>query len=391
MKNQILLLILLSVSWFSNNTFAQRNCEEYPSAIDSVYYYTWSAVDSVWILKTIQYNTINANGNIESTETYNAENREPMNMRKYFYNGADLLETVSYSWSQGEWKNTQKTIYTGETFSGIQYETIFTWQNNEWKESSRFLNYFSNSLRINYTQQLINKKTNAYYDYANYNISYTSFSKIDEWYGKKNSDGSFLWNRKYFYNDKQNLIERHLFYPVNGTLQLSIRNLYYYNQYGYNNETVNQKLNNEIWENSERYIYFRKVDFARKVSICHKGKGICVDKHAVPAFLRQGSTIGKCAISSSKGSVSIRQKAENTLNKTISVFPNPAVNSFTVVGLDENVKRIDLYNSMGQVVGTYNYFENTEFTINRNGLPVGVYFVNIVTENNISTQRVIFN
>ncbi len=70
--------------------------------------------------------------------------------------------------------------------------------------------------------------------------------------------------------------------------------------------------------------------------------------------------------------------------KTV-IFPNPA-NNVLNINATENINRVEVYNMMGQLVGTYNANDvNTQ--INTSRFANGVYTVKIETENGTSTQK----
>jgi hypothetical protein len=71
------------------------------------------------------------------------------------------------------------------------------------------------------------------------------------------------------------------------------------------------------------------------------------------------------------------------LNATI--FPNPA-NNVLNINANSNINRVEVYNMMGQMVGSYNVNDvNTQ--ISTTSFANGVYTVKIATENGMSTQK----
>ena len=65
------------------------------------------------------------------------------------------------------------------------------------------------------------------------------------------------------------------------------------------------------------------------------------------------------------------------------VYPNPTTGVLNIQS-SEAIKAIVIYNTLGAVVKTEN---EKSFTIAE--LPVGVYFINIQTENNSITKRIV--
>ena len=71
------------------------------------------------------------------------------------------------------------------------------------------------------------------------------------------------------------------------------------------------------------------------------------------------------------------------LNTTI--FPNPA-NNVLNINANSNINRVEVYNMMGQMVGSYNV-NDVNAQINTTAFANGVYTVKIATENGMSTQK----
>ncbi|UPT66897.1 MAG: T9SS type A sorting domain-containing protein [Sphingobacteriales bacterium JAD_PAG50586_3] len=74
----------------------------------------------------------------------------------------------------------------------------------------------------------------------------------------------------------------------------------------------------------------------------------------------------------------------------ISIFPNPATADFTIEvdNLTQNLA-VQLYNSLGQQVGSYSAVGN-QLTIPRNNLPGGVYIVQVQAGQRVIRHKVLF-
>ncbi|MBL7909868.1 MAG: T9SS type A sorting domain-containing protein [Bacteroidia bacterium] len=75
-------------------------------------------------------------------------------------------------------------------------------------------------------------------------------------------------------------------------------------------------------------------------------------------------------------------------NETISIYPNPTSNNITISGV-QNVTKIELINSIGQIVFTENSVNATNSVIDLNQLPTGIYFVQLQTEQGSITKKII--
>lgn len=373
-------------------TTGQSNCEEYPERIDSVHSLSWNTTLQDWELNIVQTYIYNQFDKVETFQSFDALTRVPLTRREYYYdNESKLIETLSFKWVNDGWQNVQNVFYTNAPDGTDRYETIYNWVNNAWYLQSRMINHYENNRRIGYTGQLVNRTTQEFYDYANYYISYTDFGKIDEWYGQKISDGSLLFNRIYFYNQKNNLYERHLYNPVGGDLQLTTKNFYSYDIHDLNNITINQKLVSESWENTEKFVYYRRIDNAKKVTVCLNGRSLCVAKQAIPGLLRAGATLGACPVTVPQTRGIAKEQADNKLNKdsSISFFPNPATESVNVFA-GESYSRVELINSNGQTIRAFPLQNGDLTVIERNGLPSGIYFLRFVGQEEVKTEKLIF-
>ena len=80
----------------------------------------------------------------------------------------------------------------------------------------------------------------------------------------------------------------------------------------------------------------------------------------------------------------------NSLNDEdqFSIFPNPAKNILNVVGL-ENVKQVSLLDVTGKAVYNSTIIENNKLMIDLTNVSKGMYFLQVQTENNIESHKVI--
>lgn len=70
----------------------------------------------------------------------------------------------------------------------------------------------------------------------------------------------------------------------------------------------------------------------------------------------------------------------NTAEKNISVYPNPATSSVTISDSHDLIKKIEIYNMIGELVSSY-MVNNTKYTINTTDLKQGLYFAKIQLKN----------
>lgn len=83
--------------------------------------------------------------------------------------------------------------------------------------------------------------------------------------------------------------------------------------------------------------------------------------------------------------------SESVNNQTVSLYPNPVTNMLNIVrALDENQEySIVVLNTLGQVMLTANHISNSQTALDLSALPAGIYMVNIIDENQVSSHRIV--
>jgi hypothetical protein len=84
----------------------------------------------------------------------------------------------------------------------------------------------------------------------------------------------------------------------------------------------------------------------------------------------------------------------NSVNKSISVYPNPSNGVFTIQVKSEELRTkntIEVYNVLGEKVYSQSSIPNPQFVINLKGQPAGIYFVRVYNEGQkfIATTKVV--
>jgi hypothetical protein len=371
-----------------------NNCSNYPSQLDSMYYTFWNNEQNTWDISSIRHYNYSEN-NIIQLLNVNSSTREPQWKWEYYYNSQGNRDYELYSvFSSNSFVPSQKKESEFNSLGKKTSELLNDWKNNAWVFRALYLFEYSDSVLVRQVYQLKNKQGN-FYDYIYYNYLYEN-GRIVEAQTQRASDGYITKKSLYTYNQNGSISELLTLTPIKNiqTNQIefvpSERRQYSYNQYSLLESVLFDKYNNGSWDPYMNYVYFRNIDFANKVTICHKGKTLCVAKSALPAFLKQGSTLGACPVGNKMFSEStLANKLQQVENINISVFPNPAIKSFTIDGLSSTTKRIEIYNSTGSLVSVIEEFDYKSVTINRNGLPSGSYFINIIGETTNQTKRVI--
>jgi hypothetical protein len=77
------------------------------------------------------------------------------------------------------------------------------------------------------------------------------------------------------------------------------------------------------------------------------------------------------------------EEVKNKAPIGIKFFPNPAGEQFTIQ-TDEEIREVQLYNMMGQVI-----YSGTSKEVATDNLPYGVYVLHVVTNKNTYVQRIL--
>jgi hypothetical protein len=84
----------------------------------------------------------------------------------------------------------------------------------------------------------------------------------------------------------------------------------------------------------------------------------------------------------------VQTSIENPRTFTAQISPNP-VSNFVNVKSESPLDFIHIYNTNGQLVHKTNGNKEKDFKINLEALPKGVYFVQLISQNKQSTQRIL--
>jgi hypothetical protein len=83
----------------------------------------------------------------------------------------------------------------------------------------------------------------------------------------------------------------------------------------------------------------------------------------------------------------ILEGIENPLAAQVKLYPNPSTGTLYISGFERAT--VGVYNTTGKLLAEYVDFEGNKIDIS--GLPNGVYFINIQTDENVVTKKVALN
>lgn len=84
-------------------------------------------------------------------------------------------------------------------------------------------------------------------------------------------------------------------------------------------------------------------------------------------------------------------KSSEDLDSKIEVYPNPNQGSFSIRSLDNFIEEIKIYNASGTLIYDKRNINQSEFSINIEGRPRGIYHIHIYQNNQMITKKIIKN
>lgn len=393
MRRILTISLVLLVFYSYTNGSNTGGCVDNPSQIDSMHYMKWDKTNGSWFLENIRHYGYNEN-DLASLLLLEGPTRDTVWRWNYYYNSQnkrDFEVLVKWNGLASVLSQKKESVFNSENQKVS--ELISNWKNGVWIPNTNSLFEYSNGKLVVEIAQLKDKYGVFYNNqYINYLYSNGVLTEVTT---QRISDGIIIRRQQYTYNASGKLKEAIYFQldptsPTGSPTYLPVsRRTYSFDMYLNNSSVLFENWENGAWEISANYIYFRKIDYAHKVSVCHNGKTICVSKNAIPAFLKQGGTLGKCTVP--KANEALADGDSNKVNgKQISLFPNPVTSQFTLSGLSGDANRVDIYNSSGILVQTIDVQGKHEVTLQRENLPAGIYFINIVGSNEKQTKQIVF-
>ena len=387
----------LILFWSSMSlAYGNNKCELYPSATDSIYIYRWSKDLQQWPLNSIQLfeyqeELLTAHSSITSS------NRSLIYRWEHSYDiNGNRTYSVAKSFSNGELIVYQKKESVYDSNNRKTEELVYDWKNQEWIFRAKYIYYYFPDGKLQkYTYQLMNS-SNQLYDNINYFYTYSD-DLLTLVTSVVVSSNRTLQTQEYIYNDKKQVIDRIVKRAVNNPstgqwdMVNSTRVFYFYNVFGVNDSVIFKLWENNEWVNYEKYVYFKKIDNAKKVELCKKGKQICVAKPAVPAQLNTGATLGKCPVVTNKF-LTNQPLVKNQISQNeiaFEIFPNPSNGIINITGLGQEATKISVVNRIGNEVRSSVGTISDHLSFDLSNLPAGLYIINVYYGQTYITRKVI--
>ena len=116
------------------------------------------------------------------------------------------------------------------------------------------------------------------------------------------------------------------------------------------------------------------------MGIFHRSTGAMADPEIVKAVVNTTDAVR--AVKIYTGLEELRNIA------TLKVFPNPVSDLLNIENNDHSIKKVQLYNSVGQIIKTWHVVQANN-TFDLSDLGVGLYFIEISTSNGVLTKKLI--
>jgi hypothetical protein len=387
----VLILFCYSVGLLGQAAFRQTNpakdCESYPGLVDSIYDYKWDRTINQWTENTIRHYN-NDGGRYNRLVFINAADRKTIRAWDYYYdsNGNRNLE-ISSAWANNNWVVNLKKESEFDSNNKKLSELRLYFKSSKWNFVS-FTYYEYNNERISKVHYQEKDNSGALFDasYSEYFYDNDRLIEVRSYSGVNDQNTGI---DRYFHDDQTGkLTERILFsaeYDEDGLMNLVPYQMqaYYYDDYQMLRQVIFHELRDGNWEQTSKNVYFYRLDNARKVTICHNNISICVSVNALKAHLAHGDKIGPCNPLNEKLNGGQNPDKNKKDKLPFTVFPNPATDRITLriePSYIHQVGNIELVDTYGKTVRSYNAHQRGEIIIPREGLIQGQYFLKIIGE-----------
>lgn len=387
------MVFFLGLQAFGQKEQTHIKCEEYPAHIDSMFYNKWNAADSTWVTENLRHYFYEQD-DLSKLLLLNGSTRDSVWQWNYFYNEQGINDfDLLVEWEEGILVNSQKKESDYNEQGKIINELISSWSSEQWNPGSYWIYEYQNGILSRVIWQL-RRKDGIFYDYQYRHYSYQN-GLISQLRFERVSDGLITNIQDYSYN-AQNKVSQIIYTKIdpasdkaNPVYINDSRRSYFYNNYGLWSNVLFEICTPTGWTNNYNYLYFYRIDQAKKVAVCHNGNSICVSKNAVPALLAKGATLGRCEPEKSRFKAADASVTDSETSQSFKVYPNPVSEVFSLSGSSQAAVHLQLYNSQGALVMTKVIVPSDDMEISREDLPAGIYTLVISGDDFRQTERLL--
>lgn len=377
------ILWIVAGSW---SGAADRDYKKYIQT-DSAYVYKWDAAASDWLLNQVQVYSY-ADGLLTAVLTRDYLTGNELARTDYSYNGnGRAVSAVNYIFRES-WVFSTRSLTEYDIYDRVSAVRVQKWLGESWVEDRLQEGYEYDPAEKLTGYHTIFWRNNAWTMPTTNELIYNDSGNLESHVATR-PDGNIDYRIIYEYNDKGLQTQLYTQYPVVGGWSNWNLRTYDYDGCGRKNIQVQYTGQGPGWVPSTKTVFFTSFRsdsyIGRKVPVCHKGHTIWVSVHAVDAHLRHGDCIGEC----------IDGREMPPVSKPCApfvVYPNPARERVTVrfdTDCDCHMKKVELTDVSGKIIGAYTANDNSDLIINRGNLRPGHYFIR-VTGNEVWSLPVIF-
>jgi len=238
-----------------------------------------------------------------------------------------------------------------------------------------------------------------WYDFSYHIYVYDDMGRLTVLYGQYISSGLIFWERTALYNFNGKVTDRFLrvlrynYSLRQNVLTRELHEVSSYNKYGNVIERRNHGyVNNEPFLRDVDSIYYSKLPRKNKVSVCFRGKTLCVSVSQVDILLARGGTLGACpAVPGEEMSLISVNDISVPLSRNIIIYPNPASEQVTVKLGSQDYGELTGYlmSADGRIVRSFIIENRDEMTLDISALRPGTYYLSMTGQKGTFTQTLV--
>ena len=405
-----LIIVILPLSAFSNHDKDRKWDISIEPRIDYTHEYYWNINRSKWdyqgewvnrfahdyeyvddLLVKITTKVIETG---EFTERETFEYDEKQNMVRHLYQ----------IFNDGSWQDERQDILVYNELQQIQEIIVQYWINGTWTNNRRQYQYLYDERELNTSYMRQHWVTDEWVDKTLTNRYYNEDSLLIERI-VSNVNNPYKFRFEYSYDEYQNCIN--LIYQESSgeRWENTWQDFYTFNRCGQKYKKIRQTWTGEEWSNHSKWITYFTIDIDPKnkhdkIPVCHKGHHtIYIPYAALKAHLKHGDCIGPCQAEKNcrdcdkKSDPPVppaeKYSKQNFHSGEYYVYPNPLRNRSIVKLGDSKVRRMDLINSRGTILRSYQIKDEKEIILHRKGLNRGIYFLRFISDEVIIKKLII--
>lgn len=364
-----------------------KGCDTHVEQADSSINFKYEERSGSYTPLTVLINKYDIRGNLVNVVKKNLPSRENVYNQIFLYNSDDnLIRYTLQLWDGVKWVDNliNERTYTPDGYIDSE---VFLRENSQglFAPYQRHFYVNENGHPVTYLRQIKDANDN-WYNFSEHFYVYDEMGRLTMLYGKYYNRDLVYWERTSFYNSENQITERYFrqlkYDPLirENVLMNIQQQKYKYNQYGNIEEVYNHDWIENSWVYTNKDVAYYSLLKGKKVSICHKGKEICVAVEAVKAHLAHGDKLGPCPTPDSNMDFSTTNNPRpNQILPGFSLYPNPVKNNvrITLNSDHANYSNCLILSQTGQLIKSFSMKGMCELEIDVSRLRPGLYFIKV--------------